>query len=76
MANFSKSHIVCECNQVTLAEIAHAIECRDASTIDDIKEKTDAGNTCGCCISKEKDVNSKTTDLYISQILNKLNKES
>ncbi len=76
MANFSKSHIVCKCNQVTLGEIAHAIECKDANTIDDIKEKTDAGNTCGCCISNDKDFNSKKIDLYISQILNKLNKES
>ncbi|MBT3280033.1 MAG: (2Fe-2S)-binding protein [Campylobacteraceae bacterium] len=76
MAKFCKSHIVCDCNQVSLAEIVHAIDSADAKSIEDIKELTDAGNTCGCCISKDDDVNSKKMELYISQILNKFNKES
>lgn len=75
MAKFEKSHIVCECNQVSLGEIAYSIESRGAQTVEDIKEFTDAGVTCGCCVSQEKDVNTKKMPLHLDKILNKLHGE-
>ena len=75
MATFSNSYIVCKCNLVSLGEIVYAIKEKKASTIEDIKKFTDAGSSCGCCISKELDLNEKKMDLYIVQILNKFNKE-
>ncbi len=74
MAKFSQSHMVCQCNQVILGEIIHAIKDRGANSISDIKRLTDAGNTCGCCISSNNDVNEKKMDLYLSQILDKFKK--
>jgi NAD(P)H-nitrite reductase large subunit len=76
MANFPYSHIVCKCNHVSLGEIMYAIEYKGATTISSIQQLTDAGTTCGCCISKEFDVNEKKLDLYLTQILNKFNNES
>ncbi len=74
MANFCQSYIVCQCNQVTLGEIIHAIKNRGANSIDDLKRLTDAGATCGCCISLDSDVNEKKMDLYLSNILDKFKK--
>ncbi|MGK0256399.1 MAG: bacterioferritin-associated ferredoxin, partial [Arcobacteraceae bacterium] len=41
MADFEYSHIVCNCNHVSLGEIVHAIEDKNAKTIDDIGDITD-----------------------------------
>jgi bacterioferritin-associated ferredoxin len=74
LATFEKTHIVCECTNVTLGEILYAIERRGAKTIEDVQKLTDAGVTCKCCTKKEDDVSSEKLQLYIDQILNKFNK--
>lgn len=75
MASFEKTHIVCDCNNVSLAEIIYSIEHKGCETIKDLQNTTDAGVTCKCCISKEKDVSSKKHELYLTQILEKFNKK-
>ncbi|MCK5293749.1 MAG: (2Fe-2S)-binding protein [Arcobacteraceae bacterium] len=71
MANFHYTHKVCECKNVTLGEIIHAIKEKNASIIEDIKNITDAGTACGCCISKNKDFGDPKMELYIEDILKK-----
>jgi NAD(P)H-nitrite reductase large subunit len=71
MAEFHFSHEVCSCKKVTLGEIVHAIKEKDAKSLDQIEEITDAGSACGCCKSPEDDFGDPKMDLYISQILNK-----
>ena len=71
MAKFKYSHKVCVCKNVTLGEIIFAIKEKDAKTIDAIKDLTDAGTACGCCISKAKDFGDPKMELYIEDILKK-----
>jgi NAD(P)H-nitrite reductase large subunit len=71
MAKFHFSHKVCNCKNVTLGEIVCAIKEKNAKTIEDIKDLTDAGTACGCCISKEKDFGNPKMELYIEDILKK-----
>ncbi len=68
--NFQHSHEVCTCKHVSLAEIIHAIKERNATTLEEIKELTDAGSACGCCQSKERDFMNETP-LYVEEILKK-----
>jgi len=69
---FHHSYEVCKCKHVTLGEIIHAIKERNATTIEKIGELTDAGTSCKCCQSPEKDIGSEKMELYLSQILNKI----
>ena len=73
MANFPHSHIVCDCKNVTLGEIICAIKEKNAKTIDDIEEITDAGSACGCCKSAKDDFGNPKMELYLEQILEKFN---
>ena len=66
-----RSHIVCSCKQVTLAEIIHAIEEQGARTLDDIGKLTEAGTCCGCCRSAKDDFGEEKMELYITQIIEK-----
>ncbi len=68
---FPHSYEVCKCKHVTLGEIIHAIKERDATTVEDIVQLTDAGSSCKCCQCPEKDIGSEKMELYITQILNK-----
>jgi len=72
---FPYSHIVCECKIVSLGEILHAIKEKDAKTIKDIQDLTDAGTACKCCISSKKDFGNPKMELYIEDILKKFNNE-
>jgi len=69
--NFHHSHVVCTCKHVTLGEIIHAIKENGAKNIEDIQELTDAGTSCKCCQSPEKDIGAEKMELYIEQILKK-----
>ena len=71
MADFQYSYIVCDCKHVTLGEIVCAIKDKNARTIDDIAEITDAGTACGYCRCEEDDLGDPKMKLYIDQILNK-----
>ena len=69
MANFNYSYEVCACNKVTLGEIIYAIKEKNASSLKDIQNITDAGNACGSCISANQDFREPKLDLYLSDIL-------
>jgi len=69
--NFPHSYIVCDCRQVTLGEIIHAIKEKGAKTLDDIEDITDAGSSCGCCRSAKDDIGEPKMELYIDEILDK-----
>jgi bacterioferritin-associated ferredoxin len=71
MADFEYSYIVCNCNQVTLGEIIYAIQDKNAQTIDDIGDITDAGRACGCCKCEKDDFGDPQIKLYLEQIVNK-----
>lgn len=73
MAEFHYSHIVCDCKKVTLGEIIHAIKEQNATSIKDLQDLTDAGTACKCCTSKENDFGNPKMELYLDQILEKLN---
>ncbi len=73
--NFSHSHIVCVCKQVSLGEILFAIKEKGAKNLDDLARLTDAGTSCGCCRKKEDDIGEQKMELYLDEILNKFVKE-
>lgn len=68
---FPHSYVVCSCKHVTLGEIIHAIKENGASTIEELGELTDAGTSCKCCQSKDKDIGEEKMELYLDEILKK-----
>lgn len=70
---FFYSYEVCSCRNVTLGEIVEAIQNKNAKTIEDISKLTDAGSCCKSCISSEYDMGENKKELYIEEILEKLN---
>jgi bacterioferritin-associated ferredoxin len=75
MAKFTNDFIVCACKNVSLGEIIYAIEAKNAKTIEDIENITDAGTACGCCKSAEYDFGKTKKSIYIDKILDKYLKE-
>ncbi|OCL91188.1 BFD-like [2Fe-2S] binding domain protein [Aliarcobacter thereius] len=73
--NFPHSFIVCDCKQVSLGEIVHAIKEKGAKTLEDIENLTDAGSSCGSCRCKEDDVGVEKMELYLVDILKKFENE-
>ena len=71
MADFHFSHVVCDCNHVTLGEIICSIKEQGAKTIEEIGELTDAGTSCGYCRCKEDDAGDPKMELYLEQIIKK-----
>lgn len=68
---FAHSYVVCQCKHVTLGEIIHAIKEKGASTIEELGKLTDAGTSCKCCQSKNKDIGEEKMELYLDEILEK-----
>lgn len=54
--------IVCDCYEVTVQDIADAIEA-GAETLEDVQEATSAGTGCGGCIEELTDI--------VEELLNK-----
>ncbi|PRM90775.1 (2Fe-2S)-binding protein [Aliarcobacter cryaerophilus] len=73
--NFPHSFIVCDCKQVSLGELIYAIKEKNAKTLDDLEDLTDAGSSCGCCKSSETDIGEQKMELHLDEILKKFNKE-
>ena len=73
--NFPHSYIVCNCKQVSLGEVIFAIKEKGAKTLDNLEDLTDAGSSCGCCKSNEDDIGEQKMELYLDEIIKKLNKE-
>ena len=73
--NFPHSFIVCDCKQVSLGEIIHAIKEKGAKTLEDIEDMTDAGSSCGCCKGAKYDIGEQKMELYLDEIIKKFNKE-
>ncbi|WP_417326556.1 (2Fe-2S)-binding protein [Halarcobacter sp.] len=69
--SFPHSFEVCKCKHVTLGEVIHSIKERDAKSIDEIGNLTDAGTCCKCCQSSEKDFGTEKMELYLEEIVNK-----
>lgn len=72
---FHHSYEVCTCKHVTLGEIIHAIKEKNAKTLEDLGELTDAGTCCGSCKNPQSDVGVEKMQLYLEEILDKFNKE-
>ncbi len=71
--NFQHSYVVCTCKNVTLGEIIYAIKERDAKTLEDLAEMTDAGSCCGSCKNAQSDIGAEKMELYLDEILDKFN---
>lgn len=69
--SFPHSFEVCKCKHVTLGEVIHSIKERDAKSIGEIGNLTDAGTCCKCCQSSEKDFGTEKMELYLEEIVNK-----
>ena len=67
---FQHSFEVCTCKHVTLGEIIHGIKEKDAKTVEEIGEITDAGTACGCCRCKDDDFTGEQ-QLYLKEIVDK-----
>ncbi len=68
---FHHSFEVCNCNHVTLGEILYAIREKNANNLEKLGEITDAGTSCKCCQSSQKDIGEEKMQLYLEEILNK-----
>jgi NAD(P)H-nitrite reductase large subunit len=75
LTEYSYSYIVCKCKEVSLGEIIYAIKNQNATIIQDLQDKTDAGTVCKCCISKNTDTKEPKMQLYLKDILKKFNNE-
>ncbi|WP_419769692.1 MAG: (2Fe-2S)-binding protein [Candidatus Marinarcus sp.] len=71
---FEHAYEVCSCRHVSLGEILYAIQEKNAKTLGDIQDLTDAGTQCRCCICEEGDFGKVKKELYCEEILNKFNK--
>jgi len=69
--SFSYSFEVCKCKHVSLGEIVHAINDKNAKTIKKIGDLTDAGTSCMCCQCKEKDTGEQKMKLHLNEIIKK-----
>lgn len=47
---------VCSCNDVTKADILHAVSEQGCETVADVKQCTRAGSTCGSCVATVKNI--------------------
>lgn len=47
---------VCSCNDVTKADILHAVSEQGCETVADVKQRTRAGSTCGSCVATVKNI--------------------
>ena len=73
--SFPHSFEVCTCKHVTLGEILYAIKEKNAKTLEDLGDLTDAGTCCKSCKNLQSDVGVEKMELYLEQILDKFNKE-
>ena len=73
--NFQHSYEVCTCRHVTLGELIYAIKERDAKTLEDLGNLTDAGTCCKSCKNPQSDLGVEKMELYLEQILKKFKKE-
>lgn len=72
---FHHSFEVCTCKHVTLGELIYTIKEKNAKSLEEIGEMTDAGTCCRSCISEENDVGEDKMQLYLVEILKKFNDE-
>ncbi|GGD37276.1 hypothetical protein GCM10012288_09240 [Malaciobacter pacificus] len=74
--NFPHSYEVCTCKHVTLGEIIYAIKEKNAKTLEDLGKITDAGTCCKSCRCAQDDIGVEKMELYLTEILDKFNKEN
>jgi len=68
---FHHSYEVCKCKHVSLGEVIFSIKEKNARTLQEISDFTDAGSSCKCCQSEEKDIGEEKLELYLDQIIDK-----
>ena len=73
--NFHHSFEVCTCKRVTLGEIVYAIKEKNAKTLEDLGNLTDAGTCCKSCKNAQSDIGVEKMELYLEEELNKFNKK-
>ena len=73
--NFHHSFEVCTCKRVTLGEIVYAIKEKNAKTLEDLGNLTDAGTCCKSCKNIQNDIGVEKMELYLEEVLNKFNKK-
>ena len=72
---FPHSYEVCTCKHVTLGEVIYAIKEKNAYTLEELGEITDAGTCCGSCKNSQSDIGAEKMELYLDDILNKFKKD-
>ena len=72
---YSKSYEVCSCHHVSLGEIIFSIQKKGAISIEDIKKFTDAGTSCKSCVNSSSDTGEMKKNIYLNNILKKINKD-
>jgi bacterioferritin-associated ferredoxin len=72
---FQHSYEVCTCKHVSLGELIYAIKERNAKTIEELGDLTDAGTCCKSCRNPQSDLGVEKMELYLDEILKKFNKE-
>jgi bacterioferritin-associated ferredoxin len=72
---FQHSYEVCTCKHVSLGELIYAIKERNAKTIEELGDLTDAGTCCKSCRNSQSDLGVEKMELYLDEILKKFNKE-
>ncbi len=71
---YDKSYEVCSCHNVSLGEIIFSIQKKGARSIKDIKKFTDAGTSCKSCTNSNNDTGEIKKNIYLNNILKKINK--
>ncbi len=72
---YDKSYEVCSCHHVSLGEIIFSIQKKGATSIKDIKKFTDAGTSCKSCVNSSSDFGEVKKNIYLDDILKKINKD-
>ena len=68
---FPHSYEVCNCKHVSLGEIMYAINEKGVKNIEELGTLTDAGTSCKCCQSSNKDIGTVKMELYLEEIIKK-----
>ena len=59
--NTNEENIICNCMDVSELEIVDAIKNKEAKTVQDIMDITDAGTGCGSCIPDIEEILKRET---------------
>ncbi len=58
--NYSMDDIICNCNNITKADIVNAIQQKGYTTVEEIQDALDAGTVCGSCLEDIEEILKST----------------